>query len=224
MPEIQTLEQRNRTRQEPDRKPSTTTIVSSAMRGLVHSSLTKSSRHALRRRASGRGTSGRGTLGRLSPPADWPSGCWFTSTSKVFPDTSASRRVCTAGRGYWDVTSPTCSSPLRGRVSGVRGHGKGSVVQGHGADSRGCGRCDCLRICCPCSGSTIDWWSTMVSQSSADVFTLSPWPIVWGSLPSSSSISSSSSSSTSSSSSSFFHLPPLHRHLPFPYPHRRPTR
>jgi len=193
MPEINRLEQRNWTRQEPDPTPITTTIASSAMRGVAHSSPIKPSRVATENGALGRGTSG-----SLSQPADWPISCWSTSTSKVFLAASASCRVRTAGRGFYSVTSPKCSSQPRGWVHGVRSGWQGSGVCGREACAGGCGHGICLRISSPCSGRTIGWLSTMVSTSSADEFTISPWPIVRCSLPSSSSLSSSSSSSSSS--------------------------
>ena len=79
MPEMSILERRNWTKQEPDQNPDTTTIASTANQGLVYSSPLNPSGHS-----SGTGSSGRGSSWRLSPPADSPSSCWGTSTSKLF--------------------------------------------------------------------------------------------------------------------------------------------
>jgi len=88
--------------------------TSCAKRNLVHSSPTELSGRASGRGTSGRGTLGRGTLGRETsrsgtsrrepsgrplPPADSPSSCCSTSTSKLSPAASASRRVGATGRG-----------------------------------------------------------------------------------------------------------------------------
>jgi len=206
------LQQRILAAQEPDSNPNAT-------RGLVYSSPAKPSTRASGRGTSGRGTTSRetsrrersgkrtsaiGTLGRLLPPADSPSSCCSISTSEVFPAAPTSRRVGTTGRGFWGVRSPKNCSPLRVWVSGVRGHGGGSGVCGHGAGTVGCGHAVCSPITWPSSRCTVGLSSTMVSSSSADVWNISPRPIVQGSLPSSSTLSSSSSSFSLSSSSSSY--------------------
>jgi len=98
--------------QEPDPKPNRTTITTSAMGQLVHSSPRLPSVHVSRRR----------TLGRLLPPLNSPSTCWFTSTFKVFPTASGSRRVGTARRHFCGIRSLHNSSTLRVRVSAIRVH------------------------------------------------------------------------------------------------------
>jgi len=148
--------------------------ASAAMRGLGSSSHTEISGCASERRTLGRGTSGSGTLGRLSPPADSLSSCWSTLTSKVFPAPSASHRVGAAGQSFCAVTSPTNSSPLRVWVTRFHGRWQGSGVCGHGAGAGGCGRGLCSRISCSSSGSTVGWSSTVVSISSANLYTISP--------------------------------------------------
>jgi len=180
------LQQRKLQRREPDPNPN-------AMRGQVICSPTEPSGRSSCRGTSGRATLGRGTLGRgtsgrrtsgiLSPPAHFPSSCCSTSTSDMFPPDSGSCRVRAPGRCFCGGTRPKNSSPLRVWVSGVRGRGRGSGVCSRGAGAGGCGRGVCSRISWPCSGSTVGWSSTMVSALSAGGFTISPWPIVWGSLP-----------------------------------------
>jgi len=78
--------------------------------------------------------------------------------------------------------------------------GEAPGFRGCWAGAGGCGHGVCSRISWPCSCSPIGWSSAMVCTSSADILTISPWPIVQGSSPSSSSSCCSSSSSSSSSS------------------------
>jgi len=116
VPEMNRLQQKKLTRQEPDPTPNATTIASSATLGLIHSSPTEPSGRASEKQTLGRGiqgsgtlvsgTSWSGTLGRLSPPADSPSSCWSILTSEVFPGASASIRVCAAARGFCGLTRP----------------------------------------------------------------------------------------------------------------------
>jgi len=207
MPEIHRLEQSKRTRRERDPNRIAIIIATFAKRGLVHSSPTELSWHASERGIFGRGTLGRGSsgtgiLGTLCAPAYSWSSYPSTSTFEVFPAASPSRRVGTARWGCYGARSAKFSWALRVWVSRVCGRGRGSRICGRGAGARGCGHGVCSRISWPCSGSTIGWSCTMLSSSSADVFTISLWPVVRGSLPSSSSSSSFSFSSSSSSSSS----------------------
>jgi len=171
--------------------------TSSAMSGLVHSSLTEQPGCT-----SGIGTSRGGTLGRLSPQAEALRLCWSTSTSEVISTASVSRRVCAAGRNFCGIIRPKHSSPVRVWGYGVTGHQGGYGVYGYGAGTGCCGIGVCLRMSWPWLDSTVGSSSTMASASSAHVFTISPWPIVRDSWPSSSSLSSSSSSSSFSTSSS----------------------
>jgi len=141
------------TRQEADAHQNLTTIASSATQGQVHSSQSK---------PSGRATE-QDTSGRLSPPAGSLSSCCSTSTSKVFPGSSASHRVGTVGQGFCDVTSPNTYGPLREWVSGVHGCGWDSGDSSCGADTGGCGCEVCSCFSCPGSDGTIGWLSTVVS-------------------------------------------------------------
>jgi len=93
------------------------------------------------------------------------------------------------------------SRPQRGWVSSASGCGWGSGACGHGVGAGGCCLVVYTHISWACSDSTIGWPANMVSTSCMDEFFITSWPIVRGSLPSSSSSSSLSSFSSSSSSS-----------------------
>ena len=145
MPETNQLEQQKWTRQEPNPNPNAMTIAPCSMQELVHSFPREPSRHTSGRKTLGRGASAHGTLGRgtlrkLLPRVYSRSSCSFTSTSEVVQAASAYPEIGTAGRGSCIVTSPKISSPLRGCISRVRGHGRCSRVCGCGACTKGCGR------------------------------------------------------------------------------------
>jgi len=144
MPEINRLEQRKWTRQEPDPNPNPnpTPNASSAMRVLVYSLRTEPSGGA-----SGSGPKWRGSSGRLLPHADLTNSHRSTSTSEMFLSASVSRRVETAGHSFCTVTCLKHSTQPRRWVSGVCDRGEGSGVCGHWAGSGGCSRAVSSRIC-----------------------------------------------------------------------------
>ena len=201
MPERTRLEQRKWTTEEPDWNSKATVVSASAMQGKVHCSCTKLPGRESEREPLQSWMSETVAWWKPSPSADSPRTFWFKFPSEEFLAASASGWASNDGWAFFSIICPWSSSPLRRWQSG--GGGQGSGVGGRWARTVGCGRGVFFPICQSCSGSTIGWLSTKMSTFSADVFTISPWSIIRGSLPLlSSSVSSSSSSSLSLSSSS----------------------